>query len=69
VGDDVALKDKMHQNTMVLEARNLAQSQNVAPWLEIDRENFKARVIALPRREDVQTPPMNEQLIVELYSK
>jgi ribosomal protein S4 len=26
-------------------------------------------VLALPRREDVQTPPMNEQLIVELYSK
>lgn len=69
VGDDVALKEKMHQNAMVLEARNLAQSQGVAPWLDIDRENCKARVVALPRREDVQTPPMNEQLIVELYSK
>jgi small subunit ribosomal protein S4 len=69
VGDDIALKEKMHQNAMILEARNLAQSQGVAPWLEIDRENFKARVISLPRREDVQTPPMNEQLIVELYSK
>jgi small subunit ribosomal protein S4 len=69
VGDDVAVKEKMHQNTMVLEARNLAQNQNAAPWLEIDRENFKARVLALPRREDVQTPAMNEQLIVELYSK
>jgi len=69
VGEEVALKENMHQNAMVLEARNLAQSQNVAPWLEIDRENFKARVIAMPRREDVQTPPMNEQLIVELYSK
>ena len=69
VGDDVMLKEKMHQNTMVLEARNLAQSQGVAPWLDIDREGCKARVVALPRREDVQTPPMNEQLIVELYSK
>ena len=69
VGEEIALKDKMHQNTMVLEARNLAQSQGVAPWLDIDRENFKARVVAMPRREDVQTPPMNEQLIVELYSK
>lgn len=69
VTDEVTLSDKMHQNAMVLEARNLAQSQNVVPWLEIDRENFKARVIAMPRREDVQTPPMNEQLIVELYSK
>ena len=69
VGEDIALKEKMHQNTMVLEARNLANSQGVAPWLDIDRENFKARVVAMPRREDVQTPPMNEQLIVELYSK
>jgi small subunit ribosomal protein S4 len=69
VGDEVVLKEKMHQNAMVLEARNLAQSQGVAPWLDIDREACKARVVALPRREDVQTPPMNEQLIVELYSK
>ena len=69
VGEEIALKENMHQNAMILEARNLAQSQNVAPWLDIDREHFKARVIAMPRREDVQTPPMNEQLIVELYSK
>jgi small subunit ribosomal protein S4 len=69
VGDEVTLSDKMRQNAMVLESRNLAQSQNSVPWLEIDRENLKARVIALPRREDVTSPPMNEQLIVELYSK
>ena len=69
VGDEIALKEKMRQNPMVLEARNVAQSQNAAPWLEIDRENFKARVVALPKREDVQTPPITEQLIVELYSK
>ena len=69
VGEEITLKDKMHQNTMVLEARNVAQSQNTVPWLEIDRENFKARVVALPKREDVQTPPITEQLIVELYSK
>jgi small subunit ribosomal protein S4 len=69
VGDEITLNPKMHQNAMVLESRNLAQSQNTVPWLEIDRENFKARIIALPRREDVTSPPMNEQLIVELYSK
>ncbi|HEV2287759.1 MAG TPA: 30S ribosomal protein S4 [Candidatus Acidoferrales bacterium] len=69
VGDDITIRQKMHQNAMVLEARNLAQNQNAVPWLEIDRENFKARVLALPRRDDVQTPAMNEQLIVELYSK
>jgi ribosomal protein S4 len=69
VGDDISIKDKMLQNAMVLEARNLAQSQDHTPWLEVDRENCKARVIAMPRREDLQTPPLNEQLIVELYSK
>jgi small subunit ribosomal protein S4 len=69
VGEEIALKAKMHQNAMVLDARNVAQSQGVAPWLDIDRENFKARVVALPKRENVQTPPITEQLIVELYSK
>ena len=69
IGEDIALKDKMHQNAMVLEAKNLAQNQSATSWLEVDREHYKARVIAMPRREDVQTPPMNEQLIVELYSK
>ena len=69
VGDDITLKEKMHQNAMVLEARNLANSQGQMPWLEIDRENLKSRVLALPKREDVQTPPFNLQLIVELYSK
>ena len=69
VGEEIALKDKMHQNAMVLDARNVAQNQNAVPWLEIDRENCKARVVAMPKRENVQTPPITEQLIVELYSK
>jgi small subunit ribosomal protein S4 len=69
VGDEITLKEKMHQNAMVLEARNLSNTQGQAPWLEVDRENLKSRVLALPKREDVQTPPFNEQLIVELYSK
>lgn len=69
IGEEIGLKDKMHQNAMVLEARNLAQSQGTAPWLEVDRENFKARVVSLPKRENLQTPAINEQLIVELYSK
>src|SRR3954464_1555055 len=68
-GEEILMNDKMHQNTMVLEARNVAQSQNAVPWLEVDREHGRARVVALPKRENVQTPPINEQLIVELYSK
>lgn len=68
VGEEIALKDNMKQNAMVLEARQIAQNQPVS-WLELDRENFKARVVSLPKREQVQTPPFNEQLVVELYSK
>ena len=37
-------------------------------WLEVEGEKLKGKVIALPTREDVQFP-INEQLIVELYSK
>jgi small subunit ribosomal protein S4 len=69
VGEEISLKEDMHQNPMVLESRNIAQSQSGVPWLDQDREKFKARVVALPKRENVQTPPITEQLIVELYSK
>jgi len=69
VGEEIALRADMHDNAMVLDARNVAQSRNIVPWLEVDKENFKAKVNSLPRRDDVQTPPINEQLIVELYSK
>src|ERR1700738_5550173 len=69
VGEEIAMKDKMHENAMVLEARNVAQSQNEVAWLALDPGTFKPKAGAVPRREDVQTPPFNEQLIVELYSK
>jgi small subunit ribosomal protein S4 len=40
----------------------------VPAWLELDAENLKGTVVALPKRDDVQMP-IDEQLIVELYSK
>jgi small subunit ribosomal protein S4 len=43
-------------------------NQGQVNWLEIDRDNYKGRVTALPKREDINLP-VNEQLIVELYSK
>src|SRR5437879_8723660 len=69
VGEEVAIKEKMHQNAMVLEARNVAQSQNAVPWLEQEREQVKAKVEAWPTPEYVQTPPTDQQLISELYPK
>ena len=69
VGDEISIKPRMRENAMVMEARNVAQGMNLAPWLEIDRDAGKAKVVAMPKRDNVQTPVINEQLIVELYSK
>jgi ribosomal protein S4 len=46
----------------------LLKDQKKAAWLEVDETNFKAKVKKLPERSDVQIP-IQEQLIVELYSK
>jgi small subunit ribosomal protein S4 len=69
VGDEFAVKEKMKQNAMVMDARNVAQSQSSVPWLETDRDQLRAKVVAMPKREDVTATAFNEQLIVELYSK
>ena len=45
-----------------------AKERSVASWLFLDKENLKAEVLRLPEKEDL-TIPVNEQLIVELYSK
>lgn len=69
VNEEIALKDKMKENVMVLAARDLAGRQTSPSWLEVDREALRAKLVALPKREELTTPPLNEQLIVELYSK
>ena len=38
-------------------------------WMEADRDNFTGRIVALPKRDDIADIPINEQLIVELYSR
>jgi small subunit ribosomal protein S4 len=68
VGDEVVLREKSRELAGVLQAKEFSSHQPVANWLEIDRDNFKGRVTALPKREDINLP-LNEQLIVELYSK
>lgn len=69
LNEEITLKDKMKENAMVLQARDMTSRTIVPTWLEVDREALRARLAALPRREELVTPPLNEQLIVELYSK
>ena len=67
-GEQIAVREGSRKLPILEIARDFTSHQPVANWLETDRENFKGRVTALPKREDINLP-VNEQLIVELYSK
>jgi small subunit ribosomal protein S4 len=67
-GAEIAVREKSRKLPVVEQAREFASHQNVPTWLEIDRDNFKGRMTSVPKREDLNLP-VNEQLIVELYSK
>ena len=68
VGEEIAIRERSRKLPVLEQAKEFAAHQNAPNWIEIDRENLKGRVTALPKREDIQLP-VNEQLIVELYSK
>jgi len=67
-GQSIGVKDKMAKNTQVLAALQLAKGRGVVPWLTSEPEGAKGTVSSLPRRDEI-TLPIQEQLIVELYSK
>jgi len=67
-GDEVSVKEGSRTITRVLEAMETVARRGVPHWLELDKENFKASIKILPVREDL-TMPVQEQLVVELYSK
>jgi small subunit ribosomal protein S4 len=68
VGDVVAVKESSRQITRVLTALEGSQRRGVPDWAEVDRAACSGRIKILPARGDV-TMPINEKLIVELYSK
>ncbi len=68
VGDEVTIRESSRKLPLLEQAKEFAAHGNAPTWLEIDRDNFRGKVLALPKREDIQLP-VNEQLIVELYSK
>ena len=67
-GDEIAVRDKAKKLIIVEQGAQLAQQNPVPAWLEMNFDTMTGRVITLPRRKDVNLP-VNEQLIVELYSK
>jgi len=68
-GDTVEVREKSRNNTAILSSRDATAHQPVPNWLEVDRENLKGRVIGMPKREELVQIQINEQMIVELYSK
>lgn len=68
IGDTVTVREKSRKTTRVVEALAQGEHRGTPEWLEVDREGFSGRVKLLPKRDDM-TMPINEKLIVELYSK
>jgi len=67
-GDVIELREKSRKIPNVNEALDAVVRKGIPPWLDLVREEFKGVVKALPVRTDIQEP-IQEQLIVELYSK
>jgi small subunit ribosomal protein S4 len=67
-GDVVSVREKSRSVSRIQESLELARRRGVPEWLEVDAGTFAGKVRALPRRTDL-TMPINEKLVVELYSK
>jgi len=67
-GDIIQIREKSRSVARIKESVETAKQRGIPGWVEIDAEHFQGKIVALPRREEI-TMPINEQLIVELYSK
>ena len=66
--DEVAVRFTTKGQQNVKDNIELTKDRSIPGWLEVDKAHFKAKVVRLPQREDIGFP-VNEQLIVELYSR
>ena len=67
-GHSVEIREKSRQNPQIQVAVETAKGRGIPAWLELDAAAFRGKVVELPKRDDVKLP-VQEQLIVELYSK
>ena len=68
VGEEISVKDKMKKNVQVVTALELVGGRGTPHWLELNSENVTGKILNLPKREDINMP-IQERMIVELYSK
>ncbi|SRR5581483_5594409 len=67
-GDTIVVKDKPGSRRLATKNIELTQIAPVPDWLTVDKDNFTGKVSRVPTREEI-APIVNEQLIVELYSR
>jgi small subunit ribosomal protein S4 len=67
-GDEIMVADSSRKSTRFKDILDITGGKVVPKWLEVDQENLKGKVVSLPAREDIDLP-IQEHLIVELYSK
>ena len=68
-GDAIEVRETSKNNPTILSARDATAHAPAPNWLEVDRDALKGRVLTQPKREELVQIQLNEQLIVELYSK
>jgi small subunit ribosomal protein S4 len=69
VGDLVSVREASKKNPTILAARDATAHAPAPNWIDVDREGLTGKVTALPQRSELVQIQLNEQLIVELYSK
>ncbi len=67
-GWTVSLVEKSRSVARIVGALETVESRSIPQWIEVDKENFTGTLTQMPAREDI-TLPIDEQLIVELYSR
>ena len=68
VNDEISLKEASQKIEIVTDSLGAVDRRCIPSWVNLDKDNFKGTVQALPNREEI-TMPIQENLIVELYSK
>lgn len=68
VGDEVQVREGSRKVERILDAMESIARRGIPQWLELDKENYRGILKVLPTREEL-TMPVQEQLVVELYSK
>ena len=68
VGDEIAIREGSKALVILEESKNFAAGQRSVTWIDINRDTYSGKIVSLPRRDEISLP-VNEQLIVELYSK